>query len=51
MGKLVIVDKKKLKISAEEHEKKLREDKISAKILRELHQQAKDDLKKLQEAQ
>lgn len=50
MGKLLIVDKKKLKISAEEHEKKLKEDKVSARLLKERDRHVEETLKKLKEA-
>jgi hypothetical protein len=43
MGKLTKVGKEKLKISAEEHEKKLREDKESAKLLEERDKKVKED--------
>ena len=43
MGKLVIVEKAKLKISAEEHEKKLKEDTVSAKLLEERDKKVKED--------
>ena len=49
MGKLVKVEKKMLKISAEEHEKKLKEDKESAKLLKERDRQVEETLKKLKE--
>ncbi len=47
MGKLTKVDKERLKISAEEHERKLREDKVGVRLLKERDQQVKENLKKL----
>ena len=49
MGKLVKVEKEKLKISAEEHERKLKEDKVSARLLEERDRQVEETLKKLKE--
>ena len=51
MGKLVKVEKEKLKISAKEHERKLKEDKVSAKSLEERDQEVEETLKKLKEGQ
>ena len=49
MGKLVKIEKKILKISAKEHEKKLREDQVSAMFLKERDQEVEKNLKKLKE--
>ena len=46
MGKLVVVDKRMLKISAEEFEKRLKKDKVMAKILKDISQQSKKPVKK-----
>ena len=49
MGKLIKVDKQKLKISAEECEKKLREDKVTAWVMKEQDREDEKILKKLKE--
>ena len=49
MGKLVVVDKRMLKISAEEFEKRLKKDKVMAKILKDISQQSKKPVKKVME--
>ncbi|MGD8505173.1 MAG: hypothetical protein PVF15_00735 [Candidatus Bathyarchaeota archaeon] len=50
MGKLTIVKKEKIP-SAEEHEKKLKEDPVSAKMLKERDRQVEKALKKIKEGQ
>lgn len=49
MGKIVKVEKKMLKISVKEYEKKLKKDKITARLLKEQDQETKKALKKLKE--
>jgi hypothetical protein len=50
MGKLVKVDKKMLKISAEEYERILKKDKVGAKLLEERDRRIKEDMKRIREA-
>lgn len=49
MVKLIIVDRKKLKISPQEHREMLKKDKVAAKILEEEERRFEEDLRKLKE--